>query len=218
MKKLFVIILAMLLLSGCAALDGLLPAQTVASETTPSTGKVISPLPTTLDLQNPGDCILAVGFTEKVDAYMNGGRFEIRMDVYEPELFDLVDMAMLAPGDTLVISGKNVLVNTITEDHGAKLINGGFENDGYTFFNNDSGVFYSVGANDRMEYHKIGEITFPVSQDFLLTDNSNLEGKVTYPGDMITEAPNSSAVFYPDNTRAHIANGYVESITVEYLP
>lgn len=224
MKKMIVIGLIMLLLTGCRSEIGQnqSPSTEVpqSSVQTSSAGKVISPLPSTINLADLGDCTLAVGFVEKRDAYMDGGRFVIRMDVYDYELFDLVDMSMLQAGDTIVVSGQRVLVNSLTEENGAKLINGGMEQGGYTFHTNNCGVYFSVSYNDRLDYYKVGEVVLPVAQEFTLVDSSDLETgpRTTYPGDMIVEAPQSDAVFMPDNTQARIVNGYVQQIQVSYLP
>lgn len=235
MKKTIAFILAALLLTGCAEMkpstaettapttaetvqETAVPEETTEAATEAAAGKVVMPLPSTLDLDNIQDCTVAVGFAEKTDAYMEDSQFVIRMDVYERELFDLVDMSTLAVGDVMVIAGQNVPVESITEENGAKLINGGYEAGGYTFYTKEDGVFYSVKENDKLDYQLLGEIIVPVAQDFTLVDQSNLEEKTINADALLAEASESDAVFQPDNTVAQIVNGELQNITVSYRP
>ena len=177
--------------------------------------KVITPLPSTIDMSALDNCTLAVSF-EKGDAYVDDeGAMQLKVTVYEYELFDMVDIANLKEGDTIVIQKKEVLVETMEIlDSGLLFINGGMENGGYDLWHGESGVYFEHGYNDTKSYQPIGEATIKVSDEFEFVDSSDLDkGEVTfYPGDFLTGYVNIVYDFTPNNTSIVVENGDRKSV------
>ena len=197
-------------------------AEEVTNETeNTETAAVISPLPTTIDINALDNCTIAVSF-EKGDAYVDDtGAMQLDVTVYTYDLYDMVDIALLKEGDTIVIQGNEVLVESIeTLESGLLLINGGLDNGGYDFWHNDSGVYFEQGDSDVKSYYPIGEATIRVSADFKFTDCSDLDkGEVIYyPGDFLTEDAGILYYFSPNNTSIVIENGQIIQMTRIYTP
>ena len=183
--------------------------------------KVISPLPTTIDMNALDSCTLAVSF-EKGDAYVDEtGAMQLNVTVYTYDLYDMVDIATLNVGDTIVIQGNEVLVESLeTLASGLLFINGGMENGGYDFWHDDSGVYFENGFNDVKSYYPLGKATIRVSADFEFVDSSDLEkGAVTYyPGDFLTDNAGILYNFSPNNTSIVVEGGQVIRMTRIYTP
>ena len=183
--------------------------------------KVITPLPSTIDMSALDHCTLAVSF-EKGDAYVDDeGAMQLKVTVYEYELFDMVDIANLKEGDTIMIQNQEVLVQTLEMlDSGLLFINGGMENGGYDLWHAESGVYFEHGYNDTKSYRPIGEATIKVSDEFEFVDSSDLDkGEVTYyPGDFLTGYVDIVYDFTPNNTSIVVENGVVTHMTRIYTP
>ena len=199
--------------------EEVLEEETVASEATE--GAVISPLPTTIDMNALDDCTLAVSFGEG-DAYVDDtGAMQLKVTVYTYDLYDMVDMAGLKVGDTIMIQGNEVLVESLeTLESGLVFINGGMENGGYDLWHGNSGVYFEHGYNDMKSYYPLGEATLRVSEDFKFADSSNPDkGEVIYyPGDFLTENGGIEYQFSPNNTSIVVEGGKVISMTRTYTP
>ena len=109
-------------------------AQETAQESTAASDqngnseeKRIVPLPATLSVNNLKDCTIEASF-ENSDIFMDGGALSIRMTVYDYEKFDMADISRMKQGDTLVINGANMPVDSLEEfGNGGIRINGGLE-------------------------------------------------------------------------------------------
>ena len=128
------------------------------------------------------NCTLAVSF-EKGDAYVDDtGAMQLNVIVYTYDLYDMVDIANLKEGDTIVIQGNDVVVESLeTLETGLLFINGGLDQGGYDLWHDDSGVYFEHGYSDVKSYYPIGETTIRVSADFEFVDSSDLDvGEITY--------------------------------------
>ena len=195
--------------------------EEVTEEAEVSEGAKISPLPTTIDMNALDNCTLAVSF-EEGDAYVDDtGAMQLDVTVYTYDLYDMVDIANLKEGDTIVIQGNEVAVETVeTLESGLVFINGGMENGGYDLWHNDSGVYFEHGYNDAKSYYPLGEATFKVSADFEFVDSSDLDkGEVTYyPGDFLTDNAGILYHFVPNNTSIVVEGGQIIQMTRIYTP
>lgn len=175
-------------------------------------GAKISPLPETVDMNALDNCTLAVSF-EEGDAYVDEtGVMQLDVTVYTYDLYDMVDIAGLKEGDTIVIRGEEVTVESLeTLESGMILINGGMENGGYDLYNDESGVYFEHGFDDAKAYNPIGEATIRVSVDFEFTDAYDTEkGEVTYyPGDFLTADAGIVYDFTPYNTSIVVEEGQI---------
>lgn len=212
MKKLVVVLLTIcLLFTGCGATE----------ETETVTLTVISPLPATIDVNSLENCTVAVSFNEG-DFFVNeAGETQLKATVYDYDLYDMVDIANLKKGDTIIIQGTEVAVESMeTLESGLLFINGGMENGGYDLWHNESGVYFEHGFNDAKAYQAIGEVTLKVAENFEFVDSSNPnKGDVTYTAaDILKEGSEVVYNFNANNTSIVIENGEVTRMNLTYTP
>ena len=214
MKKLIALFMICCMITACGATEKPAAEQPAAEAT------VIAPLPTTVDVNALDNCTVAVSFEEGAAHVNDEGSMMLDVTVYTYDLYDMVDIAGLKAGDTIVIQGNEVAVETVeTLASGLLLINGGMENGGYDFWHNDSGVYYEQGMNDAKSYYPVGEACVKVSADFEFKDSSDPANEVTYfPGDFLTEDAGIVYNFVPNNTSIVIEGGQVISMTRIFTP
>lgn len=200
--------------------------EEAAQETTTEASgeaKTVEPLPSAIDLDNLGDCTVAVSF-EKSDLTEENGTYQLHVTVSDYEKFDMVDISTLQVGDTLVVDGNQVKVGTLERtDSGAVKINGEIEDGGICLWTDNDGVYYEMGFDDYKSYYEVGEITLPLSADFVFTDNSDLDN----PGQTYTAEEFKSYLdadqeglrsFYPNNCNLTITGGEITAMNKEYTP
>lgn len=226
--------IGLLLLALCWTLTACTPAQdsapTVTEPTTAETlategetadvpaesGKVVTPIPSQLDLNNLDNCNVHVSLNEG-DAYLDDtGAMQMKVTVYDSELYDMVDIAQLEVGDTIVMHGQNVPVTAFEQDeYGDKLINGEIR-----LRTDDDGVYYEVLENDSRYLYAVGQVTVQVSDEFLLTDSSDLDaGEMTlYPGDFLIGDARIRYPFSPLDTTMVMENGRIIAMNRVYVP
>ncbi len=212
MKKTLSILLA---LAMCLALlAGCQPQVPTTNETTK--GKVISPLSETLYINHLENCMVRVSL-EQGDAYVDdSGKMQMNVTVYSYELYDMIDISELAEGDTIIRQSEEVTVNTVERlDSGLVRINGGEEQGGFDLTSNDTTVYYEVGMDDAKAYYALGEVTLPVSTEFIYTD---AEGTKYYAGDFLIEDAGFTYDFAPENTLLVIEGGVAYAMKRVYTP
>ena len=181
--------------------------------------RIIAPLPDTT-MENLTDAILSISLDEG-NAYVDdNGRMQMDLKIYTYDKYDMVDIAALKVGDTIVrYSGEVQVISKEQSDAGTIYINGGFENNGFDLITDDSGIFYEVGFNDTRNWYQIGEATIRVSVDFIGIDNADLEqGEVIiYPGDFLIGAV-TNYDFTPYNTTIRVEDGQIIGMNRVYVP
>jgi len=200
--------------------------EETAQETTTEASaeaKTVEPLPTVIDLNNLGDCTVGVSF-EKKDLTEENGAFQLHVMVQDYEKFDMVDISTLQVGDTLVIDGGQTKVESLEQtDTGAVKINGDIDEGGIYLWTDEDGVYYEVGFDDYKSYYEIGDITLPLSENFVFTDNSDLDN----PGQTYTaeefknylDADKDEIIsFYPNNCKITVTGGEITAMNKEYTP
>ena len=198
------------------------PAITETPISTPEPEKtVISPLPVTIDTNRLENCTLAVSF-DKGDAYVDDtGVMQLKVTVYTYDLYDMVDISLLKEGDIILLRGQEILVTSVHRtEYGSVQINGGLDMGGYELCTADTTVFFETGYSDLKSYYELGEVTLPVSTEFIFTDASDLDREeiIYYPGDFLTEEAGINYYFTPHNTSIVIQNGQVISMKRIYTP
>ena len=223
MKK-FVILLAVLccLLVACSnpgsATTDTLP---IIAETQPPQTEAppvdyfntVSPLPAAVDTDN---CTVAVSLEES-----GIGSNALTVTVYDYDLYDMVDIASLKGGDTIVIRGEEVVIEALEQDSfGGVLINGGPDMDGYLLRTDENTVYYEIGFNDAKSWQPVKELTATVSEDFTFTDASDPDkGTVTYSfADMAAADSQIYFPLHPSNTTVVIENGVILAMERFYTP
>lgn len=183
--------------------------------------KTVNPLPETVDVNNLDNCTVAVSF-EQGDAYVDDeGKMMLDAKVYTYELYDMVDIATLEVNDVIVRRGENVVVEEIERlETGLIRINGGEENGGFELISDNNTVYYEIGMSDIKAYNELGEVTLPVSTEFVYTDESDLDAEPTeyYAGDFLTEDAGIVYNFTPNNTSVVIENGTIIAMKKVYTP
>ena len=181
--------------------------------------KTVYPLPETLDINNLDDCTSAVSFEDGSVYVDDSGKTVIDMTVYTYDLYDMVDIATLAENDIIVRLGEEVKVTAVERlDTGLVRINGGEENGGFDLISSNSTVYYEIGMSDIKNYYKLGEVTLPVSDEFVYTDESNLDAEPVeyFAGDFLTEGVEYN--FNPNNTSIVIQDGNIVAMKKVYTP
>ena len=181
--------------------------------------RTISPLPD-MSMENLTDTILSVSLDEG-NAYVDDhGRMQMDLTIYSYDQYDMVDIANLKVGDTLVRHDGEVKVAS-KEQHeaGTIYINGGLDNGGFNLITDDRGTFYEMGFNDTKNWYPVGEATIRVSADFKGIDRADLElGEVIiYPGDFLIGAV-TNYDFTPYNTTIRIENGQIIEMNRRFIP
>lgn len=234
-KKTIILLMAScLLLSGCAysqtdggendvLVDNKLAVITEIHDTADMVQAVtyqkISPLPDTT-MENLTDAILSISLDEG-DAYVDDqGRMQMDLKIYTYDKYDMVDIANLKVGDTVVRhSGEVKVISKEKNEAGTISINGGIENGGFDLVTDDCGIFYETGFNDVKNWYEIGEATIRVSVDFKGIDNADLEqGEVIiYPGDFLIGAV-TNYDFTPYNTTIRVEDGQIVEMNRVFIP
>lgn len=109
--------------------------------------KRVEPLAESLDLNALTDATVAASFGAD-DISGTDGKTELTLTVYDYDIYDMVDIAQLAVGDTIVVDGKDMVVTSREDENGFVTINGGLEQGGVDLTSDDSGVYYAVGLDD----------------------------------------------------------------------
>ena len=218
-KRICLLLIFCLLLTGCAKSQesGNIPATTVPPQT--ESHQIISPLPdTTMD--NLADAILAVSLEEGKAYVDDTSKMQMDLTIYSYDRYDMVDIANLKVGDTIVRHAGDVEVTALEQsENGTVFINGGLDNGGFNLVTDDSGVFYEMGYNDHKDWYEVGNATIRVSVDFIFTDSSDPElGEIVfYPGSfLIGEVTNYD--FTPYNTTIRVEDGQIIEMTRRYIP
>ena len=194
------------------------PEQTEDAQQSAQEAKRVEPLPETLDVNALTDATVAASFSAE-DISEKDGKTQITLTVYDYDVYDMVDVAQLAVGDTIVVDGKDMVVTSREDKDGFVTINGGLEQGGVDLTSDDSGVYYAVGMDDAKSYHELGKITVPVAEGFVLTDNSDLEHPdATYAASDLAKLAGESVGFTANNTLATIEHGELTVLARSYTP
>ena len=235
MKKIIVLLIVFcLLLTGCTCMqtdDGgnAVPTDnrdsTVAENYDPvdieqaENARTIIPLPDTT-MENLTDAILPVSLGEGNTYVDEDGHTQMELKIYTYDKYDMVDIAALKVGDTLVRYSGEVEVISIEENETGRIcINGGLDNEGFDLTTDDSGVFYETGFNDVKNWYETGEATIRVSTDFKGIDCADLDlGEVAiHPEDFMNGAVRNYD-FSPYNTTVRVENGQIVELNRVFTP
>ena len=181
--------------------------------------QIISPLPDAT-MENLNDAILSVSL-EDGDAYVDdSGIMQMDLKLYTYDKYDMVDIANLKAGDTILRqSGEVEVTSKEQSESGTIHINGGLEAGGFDLVTDDSGIFYEIGFNDIKNWYEVGEATIRVSADFKGIDSADLEqGEVIiYPGDFLNGTV-TNYDFTPYNTTVRVENGQIVELNRVFTP
>lgn len=199
-----------------------IPTDITEPDEAPSpVAKTIAPLPVTIDMNHLTDCTVAVSIEKEDLSVDNTGARVLPVTVYTYDIYDMVDIAMLAEGDTIILRNEEVLITSLVRtDNGTVQINGGLDAGGYELITNEDTVYFETGYSDVKTWFELGKAVLPVSNDFVFTDNADLEsGTQTFTlEDLFTDKVAHIFGFTPYNTRIRIENGVVTQMERVYTP
>ena len=158
--RVIAMLLMCLLLASCApaAVQPEQPAAANPTETVSATDAVapestlpeqaaarILPLPDTT-MEALADSTVHISFGEG-DFYRDAsGNAVLRMQVHSYEQFDMVEISLMEAGDTIVVSGEEIPVESVeTNGFGTVLVNGGLDEGGFDLATGNGGVFFCIG-------------------------------------------------------------------------
>ncbi len=130
----------------------------------------VAPLDSGLNLDSLRDCTIAVSFKAS-DIDWNGGR--MTCSVFSKDLYDAVDVSRMRIGDTLVYDGKPMVIDSIADCRGAKVINGGIENGGAELTSNGGGTYRTMLWDDHSVFTKLGDVQLKLAPDLMFIDCGN---------------------------------------------
>lgn len=195
-------------------------AQNDTQEGSKTDGK-IKPLPDTLDLNSLTSGTVAASFDasslKEVD-----GQLQLSFTVYNYEKFDAADISGLKAGDVLVVSGREMTVASVQASDGYVTVNGGEEAGGVLFsLDASSNTYYVMGMDDSKTYYEKGQLTFPVADTCVLTDDADFEhpGQTTPASGLANLlAQDDIYGFDPQSTTVTLKNSQITAIYRGFLP
>lgn len=181
----------------------------------------IKPLPDALDLSSLTSGTVAASFDasslKEVD-----GQLQLSFTVYNYEKFDAADISGLKAGDVLVVSGREMTVASVQSSDGYVTVNGGEEAGGVLFsLDASSNTYYVMGMDDSKTYYEKGQLTFPVADTCVLTDDADFEhpGQTTPASDLPKLlAQDDIYGFNPQSTTVTLKNSQITAIYRSFLP
>lgn len=194
--------------------------QEGSTDSSKNDGK-IKPLPDELDLNHLTSGTVAASFDasslKEVD-----GQLQLSFTVYNYEKFDAADISGLKAGDVLVVSGREMTVASVQSSDGYVTVNGGEEAGGVLFsLDASSNTYYVMGMDDSKTYYEKGQLTFPVADTCVLTDDADFEhpGQTT-PASGLPKllAQDDIYGFDPQSTTVTLKNSQITAIYRGFLP
>lgn len=142
--------------------------------------------------------------------------------IYTMDCYDIADIAQLEVGKRIAVDGILYEIESITDENGYKLINGGFSEGGVTLEAVDeSNCYMVVGVNDLRTY------TFEDNRDLIISDKVTYEDSSDLESDPVKADVDSlyeavmtaeNEYFNQFNTTVTIEDGEVISIIRIYVP
>lgn len=179
--------------------------------------QVISPMYAGIDLN---DCTCPVSFDR--DSLADGALRDVR--IYSVDCYDIVDIQRMVEGDTIVVGGESMRIETLSEDeYGNRLVNGGYEAGGCTLsaYAEDN-CWMCVEDDDFHTYTERDVATLPLAEGVTFTDGWDIErDPVTVSGieavtAAIQESDNDAFDCY--NTEIRLEGGQIVEIVRRYVP
>lgn len=150
------------------------------------------------------------------------GKLQLTFTVYNYEEFIGVEITDLKEGDVIVVNGKDLTVSSVAEENGYITVNGGEEDGGVTFAPAEgAGTYYVMGMDDSKTYYEVGQLTLPVADTCVLTDDADPDdhGKTTPASDLAQLLAQDDVYgFTAQNTTITVENSQITAIYRSFLP
>lgn len=205
MKKIIFTVVSLLLFTGCSK---------------KKEARCINPLPSGLDVELLTDCTVPASFTADDFHWMGGN---LKMTVYNEDLYDVVEISQMALGDTLVYEGNPMVVTSLEEENGTLVVNGGVEMGGCWLQGYQGGTYRAYTFDDHSIYSVLGTAEVALAEDFVIIDCHDFPDE---PSDTIRtdqklyleSLADYRKEFYSINTRVVIENGMITEINRRWIP
>ena len=144
--------------------------------------------------------------------------------VYTMDIYAAADVDALAPGDTLVVSGEEIPVNTVERREGNVLVNGGLDGENGVVLgpSADGGEDYRVWLeSDLPTYTDLGVTTLVLDGSCVFTDAWDIDAEpmtTGYDGIVGAITGSENEYFSQYNTTVRTENGKVVEIKRNYVP
>lgn len=182
--------------------------------------KFISTLPAGVAVDNLKDCTVPVAFTPEDFNWMGGN---LKMTVYNQDLYDAVAISQMKVGDTIMYSGEPMVVSSVKEANGGLDINGGLDEGGCCLAGYEGGTYVARNWDDHATYTKLGTAEIPLAEDFVIIDcgdnpDDPSDTIRTNQKQYIENLKDYKKDFFQLNTRVTIVNGMVKEINRRWIP
>ena len=149
------------------------PERDKTQETERTEPLTVEPVRETLNMTHFDNCTFAAGFKPQ-QIHQDESNVIITLTVYDYEHFHKADIDELQTGDTLLIDGKECLITSIDRQESGRIeINGGPAQGGEELRMVEEDSFYGSEMAVGRSYHKLGEVTLQMDENFVLTDDSD---------------------------------------------
>ena len=178
----------------------------------------IAPLPPAYSLDSFDDVIVPADFS--LDDFDWEG-CNLTLTVLSMDLYDAVQVSQMKPGDTLVYRGEKMLVHEVEQEDAILTVNKGLYEGGAWLTPQGGGVYRAVESSDCATYTKMGRVTLPLDEGFILIycreDYNDPSDTVTSCHRQYLESKVSRS-FWAGDTDVRIVQGKVVSIHKRWTP
>ena len=152
---------------------------------------------------------------------------KIKFEIYNPDLYDAVEVNNLKVGDKIVVSEETILIENIEMTGNFVEINGGIggSETGVSLVAADGGTYRSVVFNDHSTFAYVGETEFPFANNFVIEDyfggdygNDGRKAFLVNLSDFIKDLPENYGEFGEICTTLRVVNNEVVNITRRWIP
>lgn len=196
------------------------PKREKPQETERTEPITIEPIQETLNMTHFDNCTFAAGFTPQ-QIHQDGSNIIITLTVYDYEQFHKADIDQMQVGDTLLIDGKECYITSIERQESGQIeINGGAARGGEELRIVDANSFYESEMAVGKSYHKLGEVTLQMDENFVLTDDSDPDTppQVYTAEELYAVHDRLTGEFKPYNTAVTVKNEKIISIYRKFMP
>ncbi len=183
--------------------------------------KTVAPVAQAIDVNNLPDGEYPVSF-DRGDVFSGASGVYINAaHIYTRDWYDIVDVTALKAGDTLVVSGEEVAVQSVEETEYGVLVNGDRDDSILLATDEDANGFCVLGLDDMTTYTEQGVTTLVIDPAATFTDAWDIEAEPATVGyDAIVDTMQSSenSYFTQYNTTVRVEGGKVVEIDRVYVP
>lgn len=184
--------------------------------------KTIEPLPIAFDPENLEDGIYHADFVIREPE--GDGSFTFDFELYAEELFDVVDVHEMKEGDFLFQGDCDYEIESLTEENGAILVNGGLDEGGVTLLGGEGGTYYAQNYDDLPFLVDLGGTELTIASTVVLKDTSNpddnfQEHDAKGAANCVDYMCNTDWIFIsPTSTKIRVENKKIVEIIFNYVP